>query len=47
MCRTFNFGNLTSIDNQAQQDFFVRNNMTGVNRSVWIGLNDIKVGKSI
>ena len=46
LCQTINFGNLTSIDNQAQQDYFI-SNFKGSSSSVWIGLNDIKVCISI
>ena len=46
MCQTINFGNLTSIDNQAQQDYLF-SNFKGFSASVWIGLNDIKVCISI
>ena len=45
VCQTINGGNLTSIDNQAQQDYLFRN-FRGYDVSVWIGLNDIKVCKS-
>ena len=46
LCQTINFGNLTSIDNQAQQDYFF-SNFNGFSSSPWIGLNDIKVCISI
>ena len=46
LCQTINFGNLTSIDNQAQQDYF-SSNFNGSSVSVWIGLNDINVCISI
>ena len=44
MCQTFNFGNLTSINSQAQQEYFFHN-FRGDKRAVWIGLNTLKVCK--